>query len=121
MRKITIEAVPQEAMRPPYDKELQAGDWFEDADGNMVIRSIGDDLADDQVFLYALHELIEARLCAKDGVAQADVDAFDASYAGDGEPGDDPASPYRKQHRRACLVEFLVADMLGLVGYGKIE
>ena len=120
MRRIILEAVPQSQMRPPYDQDERAGDWYTDANGDMVIRTTGTDLADDETFLFALHELIEMRLCLKAGVTQAEVDAFDAAYTGEGEPGDCEVSPYRQQHRRACLVEFLVADMLGVVGYGTM-
>ena len=50
-------------------------------------------------FLLALHELVEAMLCAETGVSQAAVDAFDKAYEAkrppadkDSEPGDDPAN-----------------------------
>lgn len=95
------------------------GNWRIGTDDSAAI-FVSDTGNDDETFLIALHELIEMRLCAKAGVSQAAVDAFDAGYTGDGEPGDHPWCPYREQHRKAMLVEFLVADMLGLVGYGKI-
>jgi hypothetical protein len=120
MPRIIIEAVPQNQMRPPYDQDERAGDWYTDANGDTIIRTTGTDLADDETFLYALHELVEMRLCQNVGITQEAVDAFDAAYVGDGEPGDADDCPYRQQHRRACLIEFLVADMLGIVGYGTI-
>jgi hypothetical protein len=121
MKSILLEAVPREQMRPPYDREEGlCGDWFTDDAGNMVVRVAADSLDDDQAFLYALHELVEARLCAKAGVSQEAVDAFDREYKGDGEPGGAADCVYRRQHRQACLVEFLVADMLGLLGYGSM-
>jgi len=107
-------------MRPPYDKD-GSGDWFVSDDGDIVIRSVGDEILSDETFLVALHELVEMKLCDKAGVSQKDVDGFDASYRGEGEPGDDENAPYRNEHRKACLFEFLMADMLGMAGYGTVE
>ena len=70
-------------------------------------------------FLLALHELVEAMLCAETGVSQAAVDAFDKAYEAkrppadkDSEPGDDPAAPYRREHVIASVTERLTADLL---------
>lgn len=107
-------------MRAQY-REDGLGDWFVNDDGDIVIRAVGlDPLSHDDAFLVALHELVELKLCLAAGISQEAVDAFDAAYEGDGEPGDDSRSPYRKQHRKACLIEFLMADMLGIVGYGTL-
>ena len=129
IRRIVIEAVPQGNMRPPYNQDKQAGDWMIDGD-TITIRATGVDLEDPgnpETFLYALHELAEFMLCRKAGITQEQVDRFDIAHESmedhlpDAEPGDHPASPYRKQHRQACLIEFLMADMLGIVGYGRME
>ena len=108
-------------MRAPYNQEIAAGDWFFNDDGDLVVRAIGTELKDPEVFLYALHELIEAYLCVQEGVPQAAVDNFDAAYSGCGEPGDEIAAPYRTQHRRAMLIEHLMAHFMGLDHYGTIE
>jgi hypothetical protein len=121
MNRILIEAVPAAAMRPPYDQQEGAGDWFVNGDGDLLIRVNAADIMDPDAFLMALHELVEMRLCLQQNIPQEVVDAFDAEYEGVGEPGDDPRCPYRHAHRRACLVEFLVADMLGITDYGTIE
>ncbi len=118
-RHIFLTAVSQEEMRPPYETD-GIGDWFEDDAGNWVIRSVGPDILDDETFLVALHELIEAKLCEKAGISQQQVDDFDSAFTGEGEPGDAADCPYRRQHRQACLVEFLVADMLN-VRHGAME
>lgn len=120
-RRIVIEAVPQHEMRSPYNQEATGGDWFTDAEGNLVVRVIGEDIYRPETFLYALHELIEARLCQENGIDQDVVDEFDRRYDGEDEPGDDPACPYRTEHRQACLIEFLMADFLGVEGYGRME
>jgi len=35
----------------------------------------------------------------------------------DGEPGDLPDAPYRKEHRFAMLIEHMMAHELGIEGY----
>ena len=124
IRNVLIQAVPQETQA--YDTQ---GDWRDKGDA-LVISVTGTDLSDDQTFLIALHELVEAHLCRKRGITAEAVDAFDkawiAAHPGyldgtEGEPGDDPAAPYRREHRQAMLVEHLVADMLGIAGYGRVE
>ncbi|HEX5232935.1 MAG TPA: hypothetical protein VFW56_11920 [Bradyrhizobium sp.] len=107
-------------MRPPYDKIEGGGDWLLDG-ATLVIRGSGDNLDDPETLLVAIHELIEATLCRARGVTQQAVDAFDAAYEGDGEPGDDPASPYRREHRFAMIVEMMLAHELGLDGYGEMR
>ncbi len=88
------------------------GDWFE-RDGFLQIRaSILDN--PDYEFLILLHELVEAWLCRKRGISEADVDRFDVNYVGDGEPGDDVTAPYHDEHRFATLIEKLMAAELGI-------
>ena len=114
--KIIIEALSHEAMR--YDT---LGDWFRDENGNMVIQTVGaDPITDDAAFLVALHELVEAKLCANAGITQAQVDEFDLAFEGEGEPGDSPDAPYREQHRKAMLIEHMMASFLGLTDYGAV-
>ena len=59
--KIIIQAKPGNAMRYPT-----LGDWYVDQNGDLIVKSVGvNPLADDDAFLVALHELIEAKLCHK--------------------------------------------------------
>ncbi len=126
MNRILIEAVEAEMMRPPYNAQEEGGDWFVNGAGELVIRVIGENLDKPEAFLFALHELVEAALCRKDGVSQEAVDRFDLAYEGmedrgpDDEPGDHPASPYRKQHRRAMLIEHMMAWFMGITNYGTV-
>ena len=107
----------------------QAGDWFYNDDGDLIIQVVGEEIlpnvpgriTDTEMFLIALHELVEAKLCLNDGVDQDEVDEFDKQYNGFGEAGDHPAAPYREQHRKAMIVEHLMANWLGVKGYGVIE
>lgn len=112
-------------MRPPYDQGDAGGDWLYESDGTLVIRSIGASFDDPETFLFALHELVEAYLCRREGVSQEAADEFDAriddQLGEDDEPGDHPGAPYRTQHRRAMLIEHLMASFLGLDSYGEIK
>ena len=68
-------------------------------------------------FCVALHETIEQHLCAKRGISNEDITAFDIKFEkerehgkhGDNEPGFDPRAPYRKEHSFADKIERLVA------------
>lgn len=128
LKRIILEAVPQHCMRPPYDQLPGCGDWRV-VDDELHI-AVAAETMDDEAFLIALHEMIEAKLCLKHGVDQAAVDRFDEKFevernlrlhSDDAEPGDDPRAPYRKEHRAAMLVEHLTAQFLGLDSYGTIR
>lgn len=118
INRIIIEAIPHEQQR--YDT---AGDWYFTPEGELIIRVSADsaNVLEDQNFLYAMHELVEVALCQKEGVTQEQVDQFDFAFEGESEPGDDPASPYRTQHRRAMLIEHLMASFMGKTAYGVVE
>jgi hypothetical protein len=64
--------------------------------------------------LVGVHELIEAALCKQRGISGEAVDAFDKGFAKAGEPGDDPACPYRREHFFATSIEWLLAAELGV-------
>ncbi|MGO9062160.1 MAG: hypothetical protein ACLQU2_33070 [Candidatus Binataceae bacterium] len=64
--------------------------------------------------LLLVHEFVEAMLCRSTGVSTGQVDAFDMSFKGDGEPGDDPSAPYHRQHRAAEAAERALAAELGV-------
>lgn len=120
--RIIIETVTAEEMRPPYNTEPGlAGDWFKAADGVVLIKVTGDVIGDREAFLYALHELVEWFLCEQRGISQQSVDAFDAAWNGEGEPGDSERAPYFAEHRQAMLIEHLMANFLGIDTYGRVE
>lgn len=125
MTNIIIETKAPDKMRLEAYQKDGYGDWFWDSEGNLHIQVAceGDkNVWDDEYsFLIALHELIESRLCFKDGVTQGAIDSFDAAFSGEGEAGDDPESPYRKQHRAAMLVEHQVALLMGKWDHGVLE
>jgi len=144
MSRIILEMVPASKMRLEAYRNEGFGDWFIDGKGDFHVQVAGPEerhCADDSTllapnimdaddaFLIALHELIELKLCLKSGVTVGAVDAFDTAFeaerrdgqhSDEAEPGDDARAPYRTQHRKACLIEFLMADFLGKPGYGSI-
>lgn len=112
--KIIIETVPHAAQR--YET---VGDYWTDAEGTQHIRvsALGNE---DYEFLVALHELVEARLCAKRGITDEAITAFDVAYeaargADDiSEPGDDPAAPYQAEHCIATGIERMICAAIGV-------
>lgn len=130
--RIIIEAVPPEEMRLAAYRTEGCGDWYCDrTTADIHIKVAGADVWDEEEkFLVAIHELVEARLAFKAGITEGAVDAFDnlfeaerevGKHGPDDEPGDDPGAPYRVQHRQACLVEHLVALFLGKFDYGVVS
>lgn len=113
-KSIRIEFVPAASMR-----YVTLGDFWETDDA--LIIQVSDEVPPNEQYLVALHELIEWKLCALSGITNKQIDDFDFVYQGDGEPGDEPHSPYRTQHRFAMLIEHLMAHEMGVTGYGKVE
>jgi hypothetical protein len=118
--RIVIETIPLDKMR--YDT---VGDYFEGANGELIIQvaekpGVGWTGPYDPR-LIALHELVEALLCQQRGIGFDEVDAFDFAFKGEGEPGDDPASPYRHEHRFAAIMEHQLAYEMGVDGYGVVS
>jgi hypothetical protein len=106
--KITIETIPHVEQRYPT-----VGDWQFLGPDDLIIRvsEMGNWRYSAAV---AVHELVEALLCKNDGVTQGAVDVFDMNFTGDGEPGDDPASPYNQQHCFATAVERMLIAAFGV-------
>ncbi len=99
MKKIILEVIPHNKQR--YDT---VGDYWEDKDGCWQFRvsDMGDSDYELAVFV---HELLEKALCAKAGIKDVDIDVFDMTYPGEGEPGDDKNAPYHLQHILATMLE----------------
>jgi len=73
------------------------------------------DIGDERMeALIAIHEIVEQTLCKSKGISIDQIDIFDFSFTGDGEPGNHVDSPYRDQHRVATTVEKIVAKKLGV-------
>lgn len=105
---IQIEFIPHAKQR--YDT---AGDWIIDKEGNINIY-VSDTGNQDYNSLIAVHELWEMLLCVKRGITQEAVDAFDMKFEGSEEPGDQPDSPYHREHCSATGVERLLCAELNV-------
>src|SRR5215475_13697821 len=106
MKHIVIEVIPHSDQR--YDT---VGDWITDKTitwlgrNDLLIR-VSDTGSDNSNFLIALHEFVEAMLCAEYGITQQQVDDFDMGPGKNMvEPGDSVDAPYHEEHKIAEVVE----------------
>lgn len=106
--KLNIETIPHSAQR--YDT---CGNWWTGPDGTIEIRVSDMDSPPFELAI-VLHEIIEVALCLAANVSEASVDRFDEAYMGDGEPGDNPAAPYHKEHVVASICERAIAHCLNI-------
>jgi hypothetical protein len=82
-----------------------AGDWEWLPDGALMLKVPEYGGRDVSVLLVAIHEMIEAYLCKRDGVTDEQVTRFDVENPKLDEPGDDPRAPYHRQHVVAMALE----------------
>lgn len=121
--KILIESIPHSEQR--YDT---VGDWQWPDEENHPLRISVSDMFYKYKCLIAVHELIEAILCAEGtfystAILQEAVDSFDKNWKPHDditEPGDDPNAPYHRQHMFASLVERMLAAEMG-ISWGQYE
>ena len=114
--KINIKTIPHKKHR--YET---VGDYWTDDKGVEQIRvsSLGDWRME---LLVATHELMEDFLCQHRGIKEKAIMKFDIMFEKerakglwtDEEPGDDPRSPYRKEHRFATRIERRLAKELNV-------
>jgi len=114
--RIRIISVPQHLIR-----SSQVGDWWYNE--NEIAVHVLETLSPESQLAVAVHELIEAWECRKRGITDKDVTAFDDHYEAErkegkhgeyDEPGDDPRSPYRREHAAATHVERAVCAAINL-------
>lgn len=111
--RIIVETIPHR------DQNYETvGDYWSDENGMHIrVSDIGNP---DYEFLVAIHEMVEAKLCQKRGITDGEITAFDVEFERKrgpddvSEPGDDPASPYGKEHCFATAVERMMCAALGL-------
>lgn len=111
---VNIKVIPHEQQR--YST---VGDWWLDEHGDLQIRvSQLSDWRREQ--LIAIHEYAEYLMCKNDGITTEDVDKFDKEFeanreeGNEDEPGDEPTSPYVRQHCMATGIERIMAAQLGV-------
>ena len=111
--RIIIETIPHMDQRYPT-----VGDYFYKS-GNLRI-NVSELPSKREMFLIAVHELVEAMLCEAKGITFESIDRFDKQWQptlgsgarGTPEPGDDPKAPYYRQHQIATAIERLLAAEL---------
>jgi hypothetical protein len=106
--KIVIEFIPHNEQR--YDT---VGDYWVDGDGNWQLRV---DKMDNEYsqWAVAVHELVEMMLVVTRAIPLWKIDEFDMHFKGEGEPGDDPKSPYFEEHTFSTSIERMVCEALGI-------
>ena len=113
---IQVRSTPQAHIRAD-----QVGDWW--FTRLSIVVHVLETMSPESQLAVAIHELVEAYLCREHGVSDKAVVAFDEQYEKErkegkhssaDEPGDDPAAPYREEHRAATMVEKAVCEALGL-------
>ena len=105
MLNVEIRTIPHKSQR--YDT---CGDWYYEGDKLIILVSeLGDWRKE---YLVADHELREAMVCKHRNITAEMVDEFDFNWKGEGEPGDDPLCPCRKEHFFATSIERLTASEL---------
>lgn len=73
-----------------------------------------------EMYLVAIHELIEAALCEAEGITHEEIDRFDIIGEGKDnaldnlEPGDNRRAPYYHQHQIATGIERILAAEMGV-------
>jgi hypothetical protein len=109
---ITIYSIPHSTQR--YDT---CGDWSYQYNGLVI--SVSQLPSRREMWLVAIHELIEAFLCECTGITERQVDDFDMRKypeiaVQNAEPGDCPVAPYYKAHQIATGIERILAVEAGV-------
>ena len=95
------------------------GNFWVGMDGAWQIR-VSDMGNADFEWLVAIHEFIEMKLCDKRGIKEEDITKFDIDFEAKrkegnvDEPGDDPQSPYKREHFCATNIERMLSAELGI-------
>lgn len=106
--RVEIKTVDPAAMRYPT-----AGDWEWLPDGALMLKVPEYGGRNTSVLLVAIHEMIEAYLCQRDGITDEHVTTFDTANPLLEEPGDHPDAPYHRQHAIAMAIERECALAMG--------
>ena len=115
LKKITIEFTDD----PNDISNHGIGTYYYLPSGELLVRSyMKDEKSFNEAWLIAMHELIEQRLAEQRGIPEPVIDAFDKMIYEQGgqadEAGNEPNSPYKKEHRFAENIERLLAHELGI-------
>jgi hypothetical protein len=87
--------------------------YYYKEDGSLVFE-IANTGVDSFNRLLLIHAMIEELLAQKDGITIKQIDEFDHSYHGKGEPGEEVKCPYRDAHVTAKGVEMILCAKMGI-------
>lgn len=105
--EVIIRTIPHRKQR--YNT---VGDWI--WDGQTLHIYVSDLQNEGYEFLIALHEYFEAFKCTQKNITMDQVDSFDTSFLGSGEPGDSSLAPYYQEHQEATCLERTSCQFLNL-------
>lgn len=111
--RVVILPIPHSSQR--YET---VGDYKEeiDDDGEHLQIMVSKLFDSREMWLVAIHELVEMALCRVSGIKLEEIDNFDIHYGDDlpGEPGDHHEAPYYRQHQIATGIERILAAEMGV-------
>lgn len=107
-----INSVRIETVSPKLMAYRTVGDWG--ITGTHLWIKIADTGNWSYNMLVAVHELVEALLCAYLGISESRVTKFDLAHQGDDDPGSHPKAPYHDQHMVAMGIEMILSVALGI-------
>jgi hypothetical protein len=95
------------------------GTYYYLPSGKLLVRAyMKDEKSFNEAWLIAIHELVEQRLTEQRGISEPVIDAFDKMIDKQGgqadEAGNEPNSPYKREHRFAENIERQLAYELGI-------
>jgi hypothetical protein len=102
---------------PENQRFGECGDWFYDADEDILTIFISKMPDWKSELAIAIHEFVEATMCLDKDIDQTDIDYFDKKFSmehNEGEAGNDKDAPYHVPHISATFVEQEVCSQLKL-------
>lgn len=109
-RQINIQIIPKGCMRPQYAESW--GDYWVDERGILQVRVVEfEDL--DRSLRVAIHEVLEAWRCYRDGITLESIEQWDADHADHDDPGSLPDAPYHEHHMASIAVEMVMCAQDG--------
>jgi hypothetical protein len=109
--------------KPNQMRYKTCGDYFYDHGSRLLRIEICEQKNNDFEFMIGIHELIEEYITRKEGITEQNIMDFDLMFeeerkqglhSDSDEPGDNPRSPYKDQHRFAENIERQICLRLGI-------
>jgi len=98
---------------PSENRYGTVGDWIFANNGDLLVTTTRCGNKDTEL-LVAVHELVEAYLCRRDGIDEEVVSAWDIAHPDAEEPAEVEGSPYFNHHACAIEVEKVICKYLNI-------